>query len=336
MKGFPNQVADLNKLAIGMASLVSVADGGQNAKDDGVFGEALVRAGVAGTGHVPMPVDEYLGEQLKKPVSNQSFRTTARGLRELYRLFGFIDDSDTEVQVTDLGRKAASYADALMGAEQMDFWRTAIRNMTQSDEQGHVSHPYQVLLRLIGQKPGITRAKSALALEAIDDSPEELVRIISLTDLSEEEIQTQIGVSESNWDNAKKILPAFAEQLHDVIRDDQSFRLADAPGRADAGTIEETVPRAIVRAQRTSRSVTSDTIGRAATGNNSDEIKIAQGINSIAAAKTNKLRFDRLRRHNLIVQELASQFKEVPLYEDPFDLLVLIKKIGILIEVKTL
>ncbi len=336
MKGFPNQVADLSKLAAGIASLVSVVDGGQSAKDDGIFGEALVRVGVAGTGHVPMPVDEYLEEQLKKQVSNQSFRTTARGLRELYRILGFIDDSDTEVQATDLGRKAASYAGTSMGPEQMAFWRTAIRNMTQSDEDGRVSHPYQVLLRLIGQKPGITRAKSALALEALDDSAEELARIVALADLPEEEIRTKIGVSESNWDNAKKILPRFAEQLQDVIKDDQSFRLADAPGQAKAGIAEEAVTEKVIRAPRSSRSVTPDSIGRAATEDFFDEVVSAKGVDAETVAKTNKLRFDRRRRHNLIVKELASRLTDMKLFEDPFDVLALTNSVGVLIEVKTL
>lgn len=336
MKGFPNQVADLNKLALGMASLVSVVDRGQNAKDDGVFGEALVRAGVAGTGHIPMPVDEYLQEQLKKSTSNQSFRTTARGLRELYRLLSFIDDSDPAVQVTDIGRKAASYASMPMDVEQMDFWRTAIRNMTQNDERGHASHPYQVLLRLIGQKPGITRAKSALALEAIDDSAEELARIVALADLPEEEIRTRIGVSDSNWDNAKKILPRFAEQLQDVIKDDQLFRLADAPGQAEVGTVEEVTTEKTIRAPRSSRSVTPDSIGHAATEGVFDEVAPVKGVGPEAVAKTNKLRFDRRRRHNFIVKELAIRLTDMKLYEDPFDVLALTDSVGVLIEVKTL
>lgn len=338
MKGFPNQVADLNKIATGMASLVGLVDSGKNPKDDGVFGEDLVRTGVAGTGHVSMPVDEYLEEQLKKPTSNQSFRTTARGLRELYRLLGFIDDSNAAIQVTDLGRKAAGLSGAPMDAEQTEFWRTVIRNMTQVDEEGRTSHPYQVLLRLIGQKPGITRAKSALALEVADDSAEELSRIVALADLPEEEIRSQIGVSESNWDNAKKILPAFAEQLQDVIRDGQSFTLADAPGQAEAGSVQETEPRQTVRAPRSSRSVTPDTIGKAATGEVFDEIPPTptKGIDPESVARTNRLRFDRYRRHNLIVKDLAARLHEMQLYEDPFDLLALTDAIGILIEVKTL
>ena len=111
MKGFPNQVADLGKIAAGMQTLVRLVDGGKNAKDDGVFGQALVRAGVAGTGHRPMPVEDYIRQQRTKSPSNQSFRATARGLRELYRYLGFIDDSGLLVEVTDLGRLAAGYAD---------------------------------------------------------------------------------------------------------------------------------------------------------------------------------------------------------------------------------
>ena len=84
MKGFPNQVAKLEKLAADIRAMVGLVDADGNAKDDGVFGEELVRSGVAGTGHRPVSFESYLSEQRKKPPSNQSFRAVARGLRELY------------------------------------------------------------------------------------------------------------------------------------------------------------------------------------------------------------------------------------------------------------
>lgn len=335
MKGFPNQVAELSKLAIGMQSLAHLVDSHADAKDDGIFGQALVWAGVAGTGHTPIPPDEYIRQQLLKPPGNQSFRTTARGLRELYRLMDFIDDSGSQVTLTDLGRQAVSYAGLPMNFDQIEFWRRAIRNILHSGG-GEISHPYQVLLKLVGQKPGITRAKCALALEARNDSPEELTRIVALADLSEQEIQRRIRVTKSNWDNAKKVLPAFAEQLRDVIRDGQSFVLADAPGRADVGTTKRTIPKTSIRAPRTSRRVTSTTIGHAATVERSDEVAILPVIDPATAAKAIKVRFDRLRRHNLIVQELANLLRSAELYENPFDLLALVDAIGFLIEVKTL
>jgi|SRR6516164_7411666 hypothetical protein len=81
MKGFPNQVAELPKLAIAMQCLTEIESAGENGKDDEVFGRALVRAGVAGTGHIRRPVEEYLRAQALKEPSNRSYRTTARGLR---------------------------------------------------------------------------------------------------------------------------------------------------------------------------------------------------------------------------------------------------------------
>lgn len=323
MKGFPNQVAELGKLAAGMQVLVRLADADANARDDGVFGEALVRAGVAGTGHKPMPVEDYLRQQLTKPPGNQSFRTTARGLRELYRLLGFIDDSGPRVVVTDLGRLAADCADRPMDAGQLNFWRRAIVNIT-LDDGGEISHPYQVLLRLIEQRPGIPRAKCALALEARNDSPEELARIVALADLPEDKIRRRIGVTKSNWDNAKKVLPAFAKRLGDVAWSGELLTLVDRPAAA--------------RAARTSREVTPDTIARAGTADRPDEFELPTEADPAALAEAIRLRQDRLRRHNLIVKELGARLFEAGarLNEDPFDIFALIGPRNILVEVKTL
>ena len=345
MKGFPNQVADLGKLAKAMRCVVQLSDRGEQARDDGVLGPALVRAGVAGTGHTPIPVERYLREQLRKNPSNQSFRTTARGLRELFRLLGFIDDSGDAVVLTDLGRQAADFADMPMTADQTDFWRRAIRDMTHVGPDDTASHPYQVLLRLVARKPGITRAKCALALEARDDSPEELDRIVALADLDEEDIWAQIGVTKPNWDNAKKVLPKFAEQLRDVIRTGHSFVIADAPGRADVGPAETPsrfrgkVPAvAVPRAPRTSRTVTPDTIGEAGTLEGFDEAEAPPAVDPVAAAAAIRTRRDRLRRHNLLVKKLATRLATAGarLYELPFDVLGIIGETGILGEIKTL
>ena len=344
MKGFPNQVADLAKIALGIQALVRLVDEGKDARNDGVFGEELIRAGVAGTGHTPISAEQYINQQLGKPPSNQSFRTTARGLRELYRLVGFIDDSSGQVVVTTLGRKAAAFA-GLPIIEQLGFWRSTIWSVVHSAGQADASHPYQVLLRLVGQKPGIIRAKCALALEAQNDSPEELARIVELVDLAENEIRRRISVSKPNWDNAKKILPSWAEQLGDVIVTKRgavkTYRLADAPGRADAGPapISDTTEHEVLSAPRTSRRVMPDTIGRAGTAERNDpEFEIQSNVDPGAAAAAVSKRLDRLRRHNLIVQALATRLAHAgaQLYEDPFDILALFTAVGILVEVKTL
>src|SRR5260221_8238063 len=343
MKGFPNQVADLGKLSLAMRCIVRLVDNGEPARDDGVLGEELVRAEVAGTGHVKIPVEEYIRQQIRKPISGQSFRTTARGLRELFRLLRFIDDSTGLVVVTELGRQAADFAGQPLDGPQIMFWRRAIQNVSHEGGDGRESHPYQVLLELVQRKPGITRAKCALALEAQDDSAEELDRIVRLADLAEHDIRRQIHVSKSNWDNAKKVLPKFAEQLRDVIRTGDSYVLADAPGRADAGGARERVlPRAgrqaTPRAPRTSRAVTPETIAQAGTVERFQEAQIPPNLDPVQAAEAARIRLDRLRRHNQIVQQLALRLNAPGrrLYEDPFDVLVVIEEIGILAEVKTL
>src|SRR5580704_3870562 len=103
MKGFPNQVANLEKLAEGLRCIERLNSERRNARDDGVLGEALVRAGVSGTGHTPVRVEVYLRAQRLKTSDRQSFRTTARGLRELYRLLGLIDQGAAAVSLTPAG-----------------------------------------------------------------------------------------------------------------------------------------------------------------------------------------------------------------------------------------
>ena len=344
MKGFPNQVTDLGKLAIGMREVVRLGNEGYNAKDDGVLGEALLRAGVIGKRNKAISFDEYLRDQRQKDIGDQSFRAGARFLRELFELLGFIDDSGVRVVVSDTGKQSATFAGLPVDDKQTTFWRRTIRNLTKSERGGPISHPYQVMLGLVAQRPGILRAKCALALEAEDDSPGELSRIVALSDLPENEIIEQIDITKRTWDNAKKVFPSFAEQLHDVVKIKGGFWLADAPGRDDEGPanrddeVGERKRRRVpgVRTPRSSREVTPETIAKAGTVEKSDEVEIPPELDPAAAAEAVRLRLDRLRRHNLIVQELARRFEAAQLYEDPFDILAVIEAVGILVEVKTL
>src|SRR5437764_10140535 len=129
MKGFPNQIADLSKIASGMRCLAELVDDGEVASDDGVFGEALVKRGILRTGHNPIPIERYLREQRAKKKSDQSFRATARGLLELFRLLGLVGMMGDNLVVTPDGRQAASYAGQTLGTEQIAFWRRVIRNL---------------------------------------------------------------------------------------------------------------------------------------------------------------------------------------------------------------
>lgn len=343
MKGFPNQVSDLDTLASALQVLIDLTEHGQNPKDDGVFGEALIRKGVLGTGHTPVPIEKYLAEQkAKKRTSDQSFRTRARGLRELFRVIGLVDDGGDEVIVTPAGKQIASVAGKALTPESIKLWRAVIVNMTHDGGDGESSHPYQVLLRLVAKRPGITRAKCALALEARNDSEDELDRIVKLSDLNEDTILAAIHVSEPNWDNAKKILPRFAEQLGDVEKAGHQFFLSDAPGVPKEPAAEPTTGAAArgPRKPRSSTAVTADSIAKTGTTEDWDEAAdITEPELDPEAVKARKAKLKgRLKRHNTLVQKMAKLLagEGADLFENPFDCLACFTDEGLLIEVKSL
>ena len=343
MKGFPNQIADLPKLTAAFRLFVRLLSADQNPKDDEVYGEALLRAGLLRTGHTPIPLEEYLKLQRRKTPSNRSYRTSARGLRELFRILGLIDETRESIAVTVKGEKVSQIERSELNKTDLELWRVIIRDMDHDGGDGEFSHPYLVLLRLIARKPGITRAKCALALEARNDTEEELDRIEVLADLEEEGIAAQIGTTPTNWDNAKKILPSFAEQLGDVNKVGQSYYLADAPGIKEPpfGEDRGQKRRNGVRTPRSSREVTADNIATGPGSQESDEAD-DKDVTNMPDAETLGLRKARLRarvaRHNDIVRRLARGLERegATLYEDPFDCLACFEEEGILIEVKSL
>ena len=68
MKGFPNQVSDLETLSSALKVLVELKQAGKNPRDDGVFGEALIRQGILGTGQ-PTATDQYPAANKKRPIA---------------------------------------------------------------------------------------------------------------------------------------------------------------------------------------------------------------------------------------------------------------------------
>lgn len=343
MKGFPNQVSDLATLGAALKVLADLNEEGQNPKDDGVLGEALIRRGVLGTGHNRIPLDRYLAQQKARTrKSDQSFRTRARGLREFFRILGLIDDTGADASVTPAGRQIAALAGTGFTREGIRLWRRVILKMTHDGGDGERSHPYQVLLRLVAKRPRITRAKCALALEARNDSEDELDRIVGLSDLDQETILDTIGVTKANWDNAKKILPRLAEQLGDVQKLGDEFVLSDAPGVLKEWPGQPEVARAAkgARKPRSSTRVTALSIAKSGTPDYWDEgADLAEAEVDPEALRAGRAKgARRLNRHNAIVQKMALMLEAegAELFENPFDCLACFPDEGLLIEAKSL
>ncbi len=341
MKGFPNQVSDLVTLTKALGVVSALLATGKNARSDDVFGEALLRAGVLRTGHRPIPIDTYLTQQRTLTTSNQSFRTRARGLRELFRLLGLVQERPADVSFTEAGERVLRLPDEKLTQESRDLWRVIINRVTHDGGDGESSHPYQVLLRLVARRPGITRAKCALALEAKNDTEDELQRMAQLATLDEDEIRRRIGVSKANWDNAKKILPRFAEQLGDVRKVGHEFFPTGAPGaEAPAQRVAGAARGMLARRPRSSRTVTPATIAQSHNIDTWDEAEelTAPTVDPATYRRRQRQLRDRLQRHNNIVRQLAHALEQenAALSADPYDCLAVFAKVALLIEVKSL
>ena len=344
LKGFPNQIADFSKLAKTMKIISDLLDEKLNPSDDGILGEALVRFGIAGAGHRPIPIEKYLLQMANKPKSNQSHRTMARGLRELFSDMRLIHiHPDEDLSITDDGKMVASFSDQPITDKILAKWRQFIVRICRGNTPGNTSHPYQVLLRLVSRSPGISRAKCALALEAKDDSEQELERILALSRLSEEDIIKQINTSKSNWDNGKKILPRFAEQLNDVRKENGLFFPIELPGNGNLTEIDgefnsTAINKSISRSISTTKT-TADIIAK--TGliepDEADDGD-ALAVDPVAVKRRKEIIKARTKRHNALVRRIAKilELHGASLFENPYDCLGILPKILYLVEVKSL
>jgi len=360
LKGFPNQLNNLAKLSRALAVIARLEDAGANVRDDAVLGEALVRDGVLGPRDNTESVEAYLIRYLAQPASNRPYQTSARGLREMFRYAGCLaeDPDANEAWLTPLGRQLATHTNDPPTPPEKAAWRVAVASIRIGDPGRRYSHPYRVLLRLIGRIPGLPASLSPLAFEANDDSDAELDRIAAIAALGDEDvIRERIGgETASNWDNAKKVLPGIAAQLDDISRaDGQLTLLAQSPGPAVADPLPPPPiqpdgvepppvpsvmpPRPMPRPGRRGRAVTAGQIARAGGGTPaaSDESPPAPP-DPAAAAAANAARAVRLTRHNKIVRMLARALEAggASLMEDPFDCLATKEGRALLFEVKTL
>ena len=332
MKGFPNQISNIQKLADGLQVLKDLSAANRVA-DDKSLGEALLRAGVVSPGRSGEDVSSYLNRMSGLAPSNQSHRTAARGVKEFFARTGLATRTGDSFAMTALGN---AILDSRLNSRDDEFaqnWKRAMLSAVAEDERG-TSHPYLIMLRLLQARPGTPRAFCALALEAGDDSDSEFERILGLRDLDDENaVRTSIGATKSNWDNAKKILPSIAEQIGDVAKSgNRLFYVGDSAAvdspDPDRHRLEK--PR-WGRARPTS----AESIAAWRRSDESDENDTQAVVSDISQGI--QLRAERTERHNEIVRMFARKvIRATAFWEDPIDCLALVSSTALLAEIKTL
>src|SRR5690606_30946353 len=122
----------------------------------------------------------------------------------------------------------------------------AIASIAVADQDGRVSHPVQVLLKLIDEVDLDSRSGMELALEAVDDSVGEFRRVAALAELDEAARVAELealGWTASQLATAVKILPAFAKQSGLIPTDGTGrYILTDAGRRALGRAVVRTPP----------------------------------------------------------------------------------------------
>ena len=252
MKNFPHQINQLPKLTRAIGVFLRLADAGGEVSDDGVVGDALAKAAVY-TFRTPgnRSIDELLTSEHRKATAGQGTRACARDLRRFFSLLRFIR------QTNDGKWEGSASAKSLVALNQdnqrliaNDLWRQALLDLTLTDATG-TSNPYQILLRLVNEVPGLPKPYSGLCLEASNNSDVEFARIREVaTHLNPSDTMNSLAGAHMAK-NSTKILPAIAEQLGD-IRDEGGHLyvgdwVGDALAAADVTESGEEVVRNLIR-----------------------------------------------------------------------------------------
>ena len=348
MKNFPHQYNDLVKLRDTLAVVDELNSSGESALDDGVFGHALARhriydfrprIGSGSEAAVRKRIEQRLADERTKPASNQGTRTAAREMRRTLRYLGWIADVSTSI--TPAGEALLQTDPG--STEEAELLNAALIHIAVQDAAGRVSHPMQLLLRLVEDVGLIGRAGMEVVLEATDDSAAEYGRIAALASLPDDARRVALlalGWSDFQIQNARKILPAFAEQAGLIATDASGrFILTDAGfrqlGRAPTAVVTPSTrarPARTARGRHRSTAVTtsdSSKVGRSTRLSAADRRALTPEEQAIAAG----LLYERTARHQQLVREFATRIADADFTEDPaaFDLLVDLRRTGALV-----
>ena len=335
MKRFPNQIADVAKLTQALSTIANRSHYNLSLDDD-PLGESFLRQGIIKPGNQGESVDAYLSRMRTTSPSNQSHRTVARDIKRLFRLSGLLSPDNI---ITHAGQRLVQSEVNGDLVSRNDNWKAAMRVIEVADSTG-VSHPYQILLRLLSDRPGTPRALCPVVFAADDDSEQEYQRILALRDSGNEiAMRNSINVSAHNWNNAKKILPAVGLQIGDIteanglhltssLQEGSSHSEHREP--AEIATTEPR-PRLVTAATIAQNIARDEPLGLPYTEEPTDSIVTSTLQSAIALRKTRTI------LHNDLVRTFANALPlDALIWEGVFDLACILPNKVILAEMKTL
>jgi hypothetical protein len=353
VKNFPHQYNDLHKLRATLETARDLDSQGLDSTDNAILGYELARRRVYGfrpaldysgdDAAVSQLIAERLEVEQGKSASSQGTRTAAREMRRTLRYLGWLEEGGTAL--TPAGD--ALLATAAGSDEERTLMQQAIASIPVADQEGRVSHPVQILLRLVDEVALDSREGMELALEAVDDSVAEFDRIVQIAAMpsaSRIDALKTLGWTTSQIANSVKIIPSFADQ--------SGLITTDGTGRyilTEAGQRAINRPAITTQAPRTATVVTSRRRAAvSATTRNASEVGLSRRTptenrraltpeeQSIAA----ELLYERTERHQAVVRAVAAHSRTGKFYEDSasYDLLIDLDSSDplVLIEVKTI
>lgn len=334
MKAFPHQFNDLSKLTDALRTFARLDASGADLSSDAVVGEAMARDGIYAFQNKDLTIEQALAHEGTKDRSNRGTHTAARDLRRFLRLCGFLasDSSTGTLHVTERGHALLASED---DATAHQHWRSAILALELEDNSGNVSHPYRILLRLVGDYPGLPTANTLLALEATDDSETEYAKVASYAYDDPVDVRDDLGITAPSARNAVKILPAIARQLGDIHTDNNKvFPRKSLLGTEDGVIQSAATPQNIGKKPWGLSTVVTDANGIARMAAYTETAATAVDLsNAIKATQT------RTKLHQECVGSVAEllEAEGCKLYEHPFDCLAVQgDDLAVLIEMKTL
>jgi hypothetical protein len=350
VKNFPHQYNDLMKLRATLETERDLQDRGLDSTDDAILGYELARRRIYGfrgldyegaDATVDQRIAERIAAERTKPAGTQGARTAAREMRRTLGFLGWLQPDGTTL---------AAAGEALLATtegsdEERILMQQAISSIPVEDRAGRLSHPVQILLRLVDEVALDSRAGMEVVLEAVDDSVSEFQRVAELAAMPYDARISALksaGWTDPQLANAVKILPAFAIQSGLMTTDGGGrFILTDAGRRAIGRAVTATQPaRSAVRRPPRRREATVTTsdpadVGRSRRLLDADRRTLSAAEQAMAA----QLLYERTERHQRLVRAVAEGTHPAEFSEDAasYDLLVDLQTGGdlILIEVKT-